>query len=57
MRGIYFREGPDYVRRNALGHDRDLPALFWGAPTGMNCVSKVVAQTRDQARDVLHVLA
>ncbi len=49
MRGIYFHEGPDYMRRNALGHDRALPAMFWGAPTQMNCVSKVVAQTRDHA--------
>jgi deoxyribodipyrimidine photolyase-related protein len=32
MRGIYFREGPDYVRRNALGHDRPLPGST-GPPT------------------------
>ena len=49
VRGIYFLEGPDYVDRNALGHDRALPALFWGAETGMRCVFEVVAQTRDQA--------
>jgi len=33
MRGIYFLEGPDYTSRNELGHDRALPALFWGAET------------------------
>ena len=49
VRGIYFLEGPDYPTRNALGHDRDLPALFWGAPTRMRCVSKTVEQTRDEA--------
>ncbi|TCP60687.1 deoxyribodipyrimidine photolyase-related protein [Rhodovulum bhavnagarense] len=49
VRGIYFREGPDYARRNALGHDRPLPALYWGAETGMNCLSHAVAQTRDEA--------
>ena len=49
VRGIYFLEGPDYPTRNALGHDCDLPALFWGAPTRMRCVSKTVEQTRDEA--------
>ena len=49
MRGIYFLEGPEYVRRNALGHSRDLPPLFWGAPTKMACVGAVVAQTREHA--------
>ena len=49
MRGIYFREGPGYPRRNALGHDRALPPLFWGAKTDMACLSQAVAQTRDEA--------
>ncbi|MFK7744195.1 MAG: cryptochrome/photolyase family protein [Roseobacter sp.] len=49
MRGIYFLEGPDYPNRNALGHRRDLPALYWGGGTKMNCLSKAVAQTRDEA--------
>ncbi|TGN67787.1 cryptochrome/photolyase family protein [Paracoccus liaowanqingii] len=49
MRGIYFLEGPDYTARNALGHDRDLPPLYWGAPTKMNCLTHAVGQTRDHA--------
>lgn len=49
IRGIYFHEGPDYTARNGLGHTRALPAFFWGAPTRMNCISKAVAQTRDEA--------
>ncbi len=49
VRGIYFREGPDYVTRNALGHDRKLPAMYWGGETKMNCMAKSVAQTRDEA--------
>ncbi len=49
VRGIYFLEGPDYPRRNALNHQRKLPALYWGAETKMNCLSKAVAQTRDEA--------
>lgn len=49
MRGIYFLEGPQYVKNNALGQDRDLPALYWGAETGMNCMAKAVEQTREDA--------
>lgn len=49
VRGIYFREGPEYTARNALGHDRALPDMFWGAPTKMNCVSQAVAQTKEHA--------
>jgi len=49
VRGIYFREGPEYTASNALGHTRALPALYWGAPTRMNCLSHAVAQTRDLA--------
>ncbi|SDX42402.1 cryptochrome/photolyase family protein [Roseicitreum antarcticum] len=49
VRGIYFLEGPDYASRNALGHDRALPALYWGAETRMNCLSHAVAQTREEA--------
>ncbi len=49
MRGIYFLEGPDYTARNALGHDRKVPALYWGAPTRMNCLAHAVGQSRDLA--------
>lgn len=49
VRGIYFLEGPDYTGRNSLDHTRDLPALYWGGETKMRCLSKAVAQTRDEA--------
>lgn len=49
MRGIYFLEGPDYVRRNALGATRSLPDLFWGGATRMSCVAHAVAQTRTES--------
>ena len=49
MRGIYFRQGPDYTRMNALGHDRKLPEFYWTADTAMRCVSRAVEQTRDEA--------
>ena len=45
VRGIYFLHGPDYVDRNALGHDRDLPWFYWGGETKMHCISQAVEQT------------
>ncbi len=49
VRGIYFRAGPGYLDSNALGHDRDLPALYWGAETDMACLGEAVSQTRKEA--------
>jgi deoxyribodipyrimidine photolyase-related protein len=49
VRGIYWREGPDYVRRNALGATRALPAFYWDAKTDMACLRAAVEQTRDEA--------
>jgi deoxyribodipyrimidine photolyase-related protein len=49
MRGVYFVEGPDYAARNALGHDRKLPAFYWGAETDMRCIAKAVEQTEAEA--------
>ncbi|WP_211097169.1 cryptochrome/photolyase family protein [Aliishimia ponticola] len=49
VRGIYFLEGPDYTRRNALTHDRDLPWLYWGGETKMQCMARAVEQTREEA--------
>lgn len=49
VRGIYFLEGPDYTARNALGHQRDLPWLYWGGKTWMRCLEKSVEQTREEA--------
>jgi deoxyribodipyrimidine photolyase-related protein len=37
------------VRRNALGHGRALPGMFWGGETRMACVGAVVRQTLDEA--------
>jgi deoxyribodipyrimidine photolyase-related protein len=49
VRGIYFLEGPDYTSRNHLGHDRALPAMYWGEKTWMRCMDKAVTVTREQA--------
>ncbi|WP_300527211.1 cryptochrome/photolyase family protein [Maricaulis sp.] len=45
VRGIYWREGPDYVRRNALGADRPLPDFYWTGETDMACMSAAIGQT------------
>ena len=49
IRGVYFREGPDYPRRNALNHQRKLPPMYWGAKTRMACMAAAIGQTRDEA--------
>ncbi|MDD9731854.1 cryptochrome/photolyase family protein [Mameliella sp. AT18] len=49
VRGIYFREGPEYPGRNILKHKRKLPWFYWSAETDMRCVAKAVEQTRDEA--------
>ncbi len=48
VRGLYFREGPDYTARNMLGHDRALPAMYWGGKTGMNCMAHAIGQTESE---------
>ena len=49
VRGIYFREGPDYPHRNALNHQRKLPDFYWTGETEMNCLSKAITQTAKEA--------
>ncbi len=49
VRLIYLTEGPDYLRSNALGAARPLPAIFWEGNSGMACFDAAFAQTRDLA--------
>ena len=49
VRGIYWREGPDYMARNALAAARPLPDFYWSAGTDMACMRAAVEQTRDHA--------
>ncbi|ADE54935.1 cryptochrome/photolyase family protein [Coraliomargarita akajimensis] len=46
VRGIYWLKMPDYERANFLNSTRGLPALYWGAPTKMNCLARCVENTR-----------
>ncbi|WP_267378972.1 cryptochrome/photolyase family protein [Sphingomonas sp. GC_Shp_6] len=45
MRGIYWREGPDYVTRNFLDHHRALPGFYWTGETDMHCMAEALGQT------------
>lgn len=49
VRGLYWFAGPDYTQRNHLGATRPLPALFWGAPTDLQCLAQAVDATRRNA--------
>ncbi|WP_376094671.1 cryptochrome/photolyase family protein [Roseomonas sp. CCTCC AB2023176] len=49
IRGIYWLKMPGYARLNALEATEPLPWFYWSGETRMNCVSQVVAQTRDHA--------
>ncbi|WP_174278780.1 cryptochrome/photolyase family protein [Sphingomonas bacterium] len=45
MRGIYWREGPDYTKRNFLGHTRPLPGWYWTGETDLHCQREAIGQT------------
>jgi len=45
VRGIYWTQMPDYLERNALDAQEDLPAWFWTGATDMACLRDALAQT------------
>ena len=49
VRGIYWLRMPGYPQTNALDARRPLPAFFWTGRTGMNCIARVVDDTRRHA--------
>ncbi len=44
IRGIYWREGPDYARRNHLDESGRLPGFYWTGETDMKCLEQALAQ-------------
>ena len=49
VRGIYWREGPDYGQSNALGANRALPAFYYDGKTDMHCMAQAIGQTMEHA--------
>lgn len=44
IRGVYFREGPMYERRNTLEHEGRLPEFYWTGETDMRCMRECIGQ-------------
>jgi deoxyribodipyrimidine photolyase-related protein len=49
VRGIYWREMPDYRERNFFDHDRPLPDFYWTGETDMACLRACITQTKEEA--------
>ena len=49
VRGIYWLKMPEYANENYLDAERELPWLFWGGQTKMNCLSQCVKETKENA--------
>ena len=45
VRGIYWTQMPDYLDRNALDAQAQLPALYWTGDTDMACLKDAIGQT------------
>ena len=45
VRGVYWTKMPDYLERNALEAQQDLPAWFWTGATEMICLRDALRQT------------
>lgn len=49
VRGVYWRNMPEYKLINALDAKRSLPAFYWTADTQMNCMRQCVTETKQNA--------
>jgi deoxyribodipyrimidine photolyase-related protein len=45
VRGIYWTQMPDYLERNALDAQAELPAWYWTGDTDMACLQDAIGQT------------
>jgi len=45
VRGVYWTQMPDYVERNALDAQGELPAWYWTGDTDMACLRDAITQT------------
>lgn len=49
MRGIYWKEMPNYSNLNALNNKNSLPRFYWTAETKMNCLHQSINNSLDNA--------
>ena len=49
MRGIYWKEMPDYQTKNKLENQNKLPDFYWTGETKMNCLSNAINNSLDNA--------
>lgn len=47
VRGVYWLLMPQYLERNQMNAQQDLPDFYWTAETDMNCLSNTIQQTLD----------
>jgi len=45
VRGVYWTQMPEYLERNALDAQQDLPAWYWTGATDMACLRDALTQT------------
>ena len=45
VRGIYWMHMPDYVDRNGMGAQGDLPDFYWTGDTELECLRQSIGQT------------
>jgi len=49
MRGIYWKEMPDYAKKNTLQNTNSLPEFYWTGKTKMNCLHQSIKNSLDHA--------
>ncbi len=49
VRGIYWKEMPNYSKMNTLENHNKLPNFYWTGKTKMNCMQKAISQSLDEA--------
>ena len=49
VRGIYWKEMPNYSKMNTLENHHKLPDFYWTGKTKMNCMQKAISQSLDEA--------
>jgi deoxyribodipyrimidine photolyase-related protein len=49
MRGMYWKEMPEYKGLNELGNNEKIPDFFWTGKTKMNCLKKTIKNSLDYA--------